>query len=83
LMTAAAADTLVYVKRPEGTIADASSAFHASVLVQNYCLFVFQGKNSMRAYLSAYSAAYAQIGKELKTCYFREVFHISLHSPSL
>jgi hypothetical protein len=60
------ADTLVDVKRLEGTIADASPAFHAPVLVQNDRLFVFQCKNSMRAYFHTHSATRTKLRKKLK-----------------
>jgi hypothetical protein len=62
------ADALVCLKRSEGTIADAGSAFHAPVLVQNDRLFVFQGKNSMRAYLNAHSTADTTSGEKFKAC---------------
>jgi hypothetical protein len=59
---------LIYVKRAEGTIAGTGPAFHTPVPVQNDRLFVFQGKYSMRAYLSAHPTSGTMLWKIFKAC---------------
>jgi hypothetical protein len=62
-----AAHAFVHFKRTKGAIEGARPTFHAPVFFQNDSLFIFQGKNAVRAYLDAHSAADASTAGKFKT----------------